>query len=127
MSTCPTCGVVYGMESNFDALRRKDGKSFYCSNGHSLSYFETDLIRAESAAKRAQALLECERRRRELFQAELDHTERRRRAEAGAKTKLRKRAAAGVCPCCTCSFENVRAHLKTKHPEFVEAVRGEKL
>lgn len=32
--------------------------------------------------------------------------------------KLRARVKNGVCPCCNRSFENLRRHIETKHPEF---------
>jgi len=38
------------------------------------------------------------------------------RAEKGAKTKLKKRIAAGVCPCCKRSFQNLARHMSGQHP-----------
>lgn len=36
--TCPVCGVGYCVPARFDEERREDHRSFYCPNGHSLSY-----------------------------------------------------------------------------------------
>lgn len=47
-----------------------------------------------------------------------DHAERQASARKGQVTRLKNRAAAGVCPCCTRSFENLRRHMTTKHPTF---------
>lgn len=33
---------------------------------------------------------------------------------------LRNRAAAGVCPCCNRTFEQLGRHMTTKHPEYVK-------
>ena len=45
--------------------------------------------------------------------------ERSASARKGQITKLKKRAAAGVCPCCNRSFENLRRHIDSQHPGFV--------
>jgi len=117
--TCPTCGVIYGLEANLDAKRREDGREFYCSNGHSLSYHETALMRSEKAAKRAQELLDWERRANQSLRDEKTRLERSRSAIAGAKTRLQNRIKHGVCPCCNRTFKQLAEHMKAKHPEFV--------
>ena len=38
VSECCSCGMTFGVPSDFDVRRRRDGKSFYCPNGHSQSY-----------------------------------------------------------------------------------------
>lgn len=35
---CCNCGTLFSMESILDDLRRKDGKTFWCPNGHGQSY-----------------------------------------------------------------------------------------
>lgn len=118
---CDRCGTIYGLEENFDNDRRASGKSFYCPNGHSLSYHETTTQRAEKAAKRAQELLDIERRRHEETKSALTVTERRRAAERGQRTKLQNRIKHGVCPCCNRTFAQLAEHMKAKHPEFLAA------
>lgn len=116
---CATCGVIYGLERNYSNRCSELGKGWNCPNGHSQVFVEGALQRAEKSAKRAQELLDLERRCHENTRADLTRTEHRRRAEAAAKTKLKRRAAAGVCPCCTRHFGNLQSHMSTKHPEFV--------
>ena len=65
--------------------------------------------------------------RRRLRQAEARETHERDQREAaerslaaqrGVTTKLRKQIAAGVCPCCHRSFQNLRRHMDGQHPDF---------
>ena len=93
--------------------RRDDGRSFYCPNGHSLSYkgtrhkLERDLKTAKDRAARERAL-------RDQAEASL-------RATKGVVTKQRKRlerVANGVCPCCNRSFRDLKRHMQTKHPDY---------
>lgn len=70
---------------------------------------------------------ELERTRKQLERAETRERAARDQAEAaersaiaykGHATRLRKRAAAGVCPCCTRSFQNLQRHMASQHPTF---------
>lgn len=115
---CATCGVMFAIPNDFLERRRADGKQFYCPSGHVNVYYETEVMRlkkkleqAEREANAAKMREQAERDQR--LAAEEDH-DKTKRAFARAK----KRASAGVCPCCTRSFGNVKKHLATKHPEF---------
>lgn len=116
VQSCCSCGVTFGMPNDMDDQRRKDGKSFYCPNGHSQSYSETD-------GKR----LKLERERTARLTAQLDQqraareaAERRASALRGQVTKIKRRIGKGVCPCCNRSFSALAEHMRTQHPEFVE-------
>jgi len=118
---CSECGVLYGLERNYANRKNTQSRSWHCPNGHVQVFCESALQRAENAAKRAQELLDLERRRHENTSAELKRTEDRRRAEAAAKTRIKNRVAHGVCPCCKRTFRQLAAHMKTKHPSYAEA------
>ena len=55
---CPVCGVVYSLPARLDDEHRKDGGNFYCPNGHSLVYTETELDRARARVKSLERQLE---------------------------------------------------------------------
>lgn len=116
---CCTCFMRFAVPKSFDAARRKDGKSFFCPAGHSQSYTdsENDRIRRERDRLKQEAarLEENAARERQLREA----AERSASARKGQITRLKNRAAAGVCPCCNRSFENLRNHMSAKHPGFV--------
>jgi len=108
-TSCASCGVIFGVPSGYLENRRKDLASFFCPNGHSLSYRES--------------LLDKERHQRQLLEQKLAQKD-DEIAEALANTakierKMKRLATKGVCPCCTRSFLNVKRHMATKHPAFM--------
>lgn len=115
---CAKCGVTYAATEKFIAARRADHREFYCVNGHS-QYFpqknEAEALRARLRAAEAQLT---------STRDQLEATERQRRAQKGQVTRLRNRIAAGVCPCCNRSFQDVRSHMKGEHPDFAIPSEG---
>lgn len=112
-TTCPSCGIYYGVPEHWLQSRREDKKDFYCPNGHVASYRESEadrLRRERDSLKQQIARVEDEKR---------EQIDRALRAEKETK-RLRKRAAAGVCPCCNRTFTNMARHMKTKHPNVVQ-------
>lgn len=130
---CIECFVKFGVPVGFSARRQSDKKSFYCPNGHSMAYTqsESDRLKAQLQAQQ-QATRAAEERaaREERWRIQANETsralERRLAAQKGVTTRMRNRVAAGVCPCCNRSFENLRRHMSTKHKGFVaEEVQAE--
>lgn len=120
--SCCNCGVVFGLHEPTYNQRREDGKNFFCPNGHSQHYSETE-------ASRLKKELEKERQRRTWAEQERDNqraktikAQKRTSAFKGEVTKIKKRVHNGVCPCCNRSFQNLKRHMATKHPEKVKAV-----
>ena len=116
---CCTCGVMFGVPQDLDRANHADSdRWFFCPNGHRQHYTKTTeqilrekLEREERWRKGAET---SARASRDQAQA----AERRASAYKGQATRLRKRAAAGVCPCCTRTFQNVARHMERQHPEF---------
>lgn len=130
---CISCFVKFCVPKGFTDARRKDAKSFYCPNGHSMSYGKSEADRLkEQLHKAEQARLAAEKDaarekgwRREAYE-EKAHVERRLAAQRGVTTRLRNRVANGVCPCCNRTFINLQRHMATKHAGFtVEEVQAE--
>jgi hypothetical protein len=121
-----SCGVLFAMTEEFVRERRKDHALWYCPNGHSQRYS------GQSTEEKLKAQLDEERRQRQMaeqrvarWQDEAREAEERAKHERnrangykGHATRITKRAKAGVCPCCNRSFENLRRHMATKHPQF---------
>lgn len=115
---CVDCFCKFGVPIGFTASRRSDKRRFFCPNGHSMSYTESDADKLRRERDRlAQQLaykddlIADERRRRE-------EAERATSAQKGVVTKLRKRASAGVCPCCNRTVSQMARHMASKHPTF---------
>lgn len=116
--TCYKCKVPFQIaEGHYTRLKASE-ETFYCPNGHPQHFCESEatLLRRErdrlkqQLAQRDDALTH---RREQQAQ-----TERKLAATKGVVTRLRNRVGAGVCPCCTRSFENLARHMQTRHPDF---------
>lgn len=101
---CGTCGVIYGVPEWMDEVRRRDGGSWTCPNGHSWSYTTPEVERLRK---------EKDRLARSLADAQNERDEAERRAQR-AERKV-KRVERGVCPHCNRTFANVARHMASKH------------
>lgn len=119
--TCCSCGIAFGLPSDFRGVcLNNPQKSFYCPNGHSMSYAENkeDRLRKEAEARLAQAEDELKKKREQLADADTVKAIMQKQIDSAAR-KL-KRVHNGVCTCCNRSFTNLRRHIETKHPELVK-------
>ena len=118
---CITCFMQFRVPQGFTAARRRDGRSFYCPNGHSMSYplgeSEADKLRRERD-RLVQRMAEKDDTIHAL-EASRARAERKASAARGHVTKIKKRAANGVCPCCNRTFADLARHMGTKHPGYV--------
>ena len=119
--TCCTCGIRFPMFASFrDHVKRygggKDSRgTFYCPVGHAQHYSaESDYTKAKRLAEE----LSATKQREETLRHRADQAERKRKAEVTKRRKLESRIAAGVCPCCNRTFQNLMRHIRTKHPEL---------
>lgn len=120
---CPFCAVVFAIPDRLNKERVEDGKTFYCPNGHSMSY-SGEIYELRASLKKAEADRAWHERRTQ--QAIEDEAAARRSLSAtrGQVTKLRKRAVAGACPFgCHRHFVNLERHVANKHPD--QALEGE--
>lgn len=109
---CFCCGVEFWFPRVLhDTARGNSSHSFYCPNGHRQVYKESEADRLRR---------ERDRLSQRLAQKddELAAKEREIAAHKGQVTKLKRRAAAGTCPCCQRTFQNMAIHMRKQHPEF---------
>jgi hypothetical protein len=99
-------------------------QTFYCPAGHSLHYGdnEADRLRRELADEKARSRSIASSRDyafSELRETEAKLTQKKRlyTRTRNELTKVKTRVAAGVCPDCNRSFQNVARHMATKHPK----------
>lgn len=119
ITECANCHMEFGISPAFIKQRRNDHQSFYCPNGHSLSFS------GKSEAQKLAEELAREKKYRGWSESaltaardQLGATERSLVGHKAAKTRLKNRIAAGVCPCCNRTFQNVAAHMSGQHPDF---------
>ena len=111
---CPACGAVFATTDEMIERRRQDHQLFYCPNGHSMSYGETTVERQLEQARtdlaKSRAAIAEERAYASRLYDDLAV------AKKEAK-RLARRAAAGVCPCCHRTIQQMARHMQSKHPE----------
>ena len=102
------CGIRLAIPDNLHRYAHNHkGHAIHCPLGHQFVYRDD-----------FQTQLEQERRRHRATRELLSQEERSHVATRGHLTRARKRAAAGVCPCCKRTFQNVARHVAAKHPDF---------
>lgn len=122
---CAHCNIDFGIGDDFMRRRREDHQGFYCPNGHSNVYNgpsaqEREQKRLEQELEAARSLAHRESNRRQQAEANARLRDYQARAAKGQLTKTKKRVAAGVCPCCNRTFQNLANHMAGQHPEYVD-------
>jgi hypothetical protein len=103
-----------------------NGWKLCCPVGHTWWYA------GETEEQRLERLLKVQRDRAGRLAAERDQAQQevtvhKRRATRfkNDRDRIKRRVAAGVCPCCNRSFQDVRRHMERQHPGFGEDAGGE--
>lgn len=116
---CASCNIDFGIGDDFMSRRRQDHGTFYCPNGHSNVY------NGDSEAEKLRKEVErSKQRERDAFDYATRERERRllaerqRAAAKGQVTRIKNRIAAGVCPCCNRTFQNLAKHMAGQHPDY---------
>lgn len=114
ISDCATCGILFGITTEMERRRREDHGTFYCPNGHSMSFSQ------ETDAEKYKRLYHSAEERAGQFYDRAETAERSRRALKGVVTRTRNRIVAGSCPFgCRRHFANLERHVASKHPGAV--------
>lgn len=116
---CCQCGLMYFVPESVEEAWRKSGNGFWCPNGHSLTF-------GDSENKKLKRELDASKQREETIRRQRDDAQRLKDAALAANTDLerkarlaKKRAALGVCPCCHRTVSQMARHIKSKHPDFM--------
>lgn len=123
--SCITCGILFGIPGDFHAALQRKGSIFYCPNGHSMTYGQSEEDRLRAKLRAAEAAATAARDQAAAARRHAEHeAERRATAERSAAayrgqvTRLRERAAKGQCPCCLRSFADLARHMVSQHPDY---------
>ena len=112
VKTC-WCGVRHAIPSELARQASHNGHAVFCPLGHEWVVSETE---AETLRKK----LEEQQRRTQAARDLLHAEERSHAATRGHLTRQKRRTAAGVCPCCNRTFQQLARHMKGQHPDYVE-------
>lgn len=120
------CGVEHAIPQNMydNSFRQRDAgepqTSIYCPLGHTWTFA------GESKVAQVERSLLQEQQRHDQTKAWLRDERNKLNAERSAKSRIKNRVANGVCPCCNRSFDNLRRHMKSKHPKYMKKEQLEK-
>lgn len=108
---CIQCDVIFALTRNFTNILKERGQTFYCPNGHSQCYTETDNMRLQKQLAQKQ---------RELTESKCETMAERQRREAAESemAKHQRRTKHGVCPCCRRTFVRLSNHIAKAHPDY---------
>jgi hypothetical protein len=118
-TTCIACGIPVAMPREMYEHRKKDGRSFWCPNGDPQHF-----IVGETEEQKLRRRLSSAEARASSWRDQAEAAERSKRAVRGHLTRIRRRIANGVCPSCNRSFGDVRAHMETQHPDFIDEFKA---
>lgn len=118
---CCACGVAFAMTREHRAQRLKDKALFYCPNGHSQSYTESEADRLRRQLEEKAIELAAKERALAWEKERAASLDRQLAKEKQSTAKLKRRISRGVCPCCQRTVSQLARHMETKHPEFVKA------
>jgi hypothetical protein len=108
------CGIRHAIPSGLHRQARDKGHGVYCPLGHSWVFSKTRAEELEEDLARERRRCKAERDLRE-------HEERSHAATRGHLTRTKRRVAAGVCPCCGRTFQQLARHMAAKHPGYASA------
>lgn len=118
---CSACKALMWIPLPLEqAARHSEDIHFWCAYGHKQHFGRGETEENKLRRERDRLAQQIAQRDDEIrHQRErLEASERSAVALKGQITKLNKRVSAGVCPCCTRSFTNLRRHIATKHPNY---------
>jgi len=104
----------------YEAAKKSPKIGFFCPYGHEQVFAEgereVDQLRRERDRLKQQMARVEEEKLDLIAKAALARSQ----ADAARRetVRLKKRAAAGVCPCCKRTFDELARHMRAKHPEF---------
>ena len=117
--TCGNCGGAYAIAERFRLHKQENGGCWNCPYCQiSWGFGASEISKIRDKLRSAEQQVELERKRTEWAQQNTRIIELRRRALKGQLTKVKERISHGICLCCNCSFENLRKHMKVKHPAY---------
>lgn len=127
--TCDQCGATFGVPQayyNGWADGRHGGKVVHCvccGMRWTCGQTEKQKLEKQLAAERA-AHDQTRASRNEWIKMEHQRSG-QLRATKGVVTRMKRRLSHGVCPCCTRTFQNLRAHMRHRHPDYVNDAAAE--
>jgi uncharacterized Zn finger protein (UPF0148 family) len=117
------CGIKVAIPNSlYRAAQADHDQHIFCPLGHKYVYGENEADRQRARAEEAERQAKFARQDRDWYQDRMVAERRSKAAMKGHLTRMRNRIANGVCPVSGCRrhFDNVQAHIRGQHPDWVE-------
>lgn len=110
---CGVCGVAYTVPEVLYEHHRQEGGYHHCPNGHGWGW-------SKERCEREKLRRECDRLKQQTARLEDTIADRDRAIATKDREikRIKKRSAAGTCPCCRRTFQNMAQHMKRQHPDY---------
>ena len=117
---CCSCHMIFAVTTSFQKEMKDTHNSFCCPTGHWQSYAsESETEKLQKIIDQKDNEIRIQRELKEEIWLDRNKIKNTLIAVKGHKTRIQKRIAAGVCPCCNRSFDNLHRHMNTKHPKYL--------
>lgn len=122
--SCGECNILHAIPKNLHRQAKEYGRSWYCPNGHNISYTTTDLGKAQKQLKDLKEKYERDRRywqaengdlESDLYYAKMDM-----RTAKSRYTITINKIHAGKCPHCNKQQEDLIQHINEEHQELIK-------
>jgi hypothetical protein len=118
---CGGCGGVYAISEKYRKQKEQEGGGWHCPYCQcSWGYWDGENEKLKKQVQEANDRLAGERARHDQTREALAHEKHGARSVRGHLSRVKKRVAAGVCPCCNRTFQNLARHMVGQHPSFIE-------
>lgn len=112
------CGIQFAVPRQFYQSLKENGATFYCPRGHHLSIGKSDLDKLREELEKERTRTEWEKQARYRALERLETANRSAASYKGKLNHVKAHVGNGLCPCCKRSFQNLRRHMASKHPDF---------
>lgn len=114
------CGHVIYLPVRHMVTLQRSHKNFYCTVCGKSNYWagRSDLEQLKREITTVKDQRDTARRNYHDQKSVTRGVRRSLTAHKGHTTRIKKRIAAGVCPCCNRTFQNLARHMENKHKEY---------
>lgn len=113
---CP----IYLPVELYKAALASQSINFYCPYGHQQHFIEGETEETKLRRERDRLKQQIAQRDDEIKEKDerIAARDRSLTVTRGHITRIKNRVGAGVCPCCTRNFSNLKQHMENKHPGY---------
>jgi transcription elongation factor Elf1 len=112
---CGTCGIAFALPQSLYDHCYNEGGYWTCPLGHSRGWDKGNKKAYARELEEKVAQLES---KIDIEKNRVQSAQREAAAARGQVTKIKNRVGKGICPCCNRSFQNLRRHMTTQHPDY---------